>query len=45
MDGFDAEERRLFEQRDARADRLEAAVIVTLLLGTLASAAIATSNP
>ena len=42
MDGFDAEERRLFEQRDARADRLEAAVIVTLLLGTLASAAIAT---
>jgi signal transduction histidine kinase len=41
MDAFEAEERRLFEQREARSDRLEIIVYVTLLLGTLAAAAIA----
>ncbi len=41
MTAISGEERRLYEAREARSKRLYALVIVTVVLGTLASAAIA----
>jgi signal transduction histidine kinase len=41
MDAISGEERRLYEQRESRSKRLYALVIVTVVLGALASAAIA----
>ena len=41
MTAISSEERRLYEAREARSKRLYALVIVTVVLGTLASAAIA----
>jgi signal transduction histidine kinase len=41
MDAIRGEERRLYEERESRSKRLYALVIVTVVLGALASAAIA----